>query len=179
MDFSQSDIKKLIIEIRKNDTESLLELIDKFKPYILTLTKTYNIESGYDDILSELLEIIIFIDLNKNNLNGYIRKCLKNYCLKIMKNNKKFLVFDDKLDYFVFSKDCFDDIFDRDFSKDNLIIELSKVLNNEEKEIFFSIYLNNISINDLVEIFKKSKATIYRILNTSRRKIQKYLNRRY
>lgn len=183
MDFSQNDntdnIKKLIIKIRKNDNESLLELIDKFKPYIETLTKKYNIKSGYDDILSELLEIIVFIDLNKNNLNGYIRKCLENYCLKIMKNYRRFVAFDDKLDYFIFSKDCFNDIFDRDFSKDNLIIELSKILDNEEKEIFLSIYLNNISIKDLVEIFKKSKATIYRILNTSRRKIKKYLNGRY
>lgn len=179
MKFSQEDIKNLIIKIRKNDNESLLELIDKFKPYIATLTKRYNIKSDYDDILSELLEIIIFIDLNKNNLNGYIRKCLRNYCLKIMKNNKSYVTFDERLDYFIFSKDYFEDVLDRDFNKDNLILELVKVLNNEEREVFLSIYLNDISINDLVKIFKKSKATIYRILNVSRGKVKEYLKRRY
>lgn len=180
MEFSQNDyIKNLIRRIRKNDNESLLELLEGFKPYIISLIKRYNIKSNYDDILSELLELIVFIDLNKNNINSYIRKCLKNYCIKFMKNNKSYITFDERLDYSIFSKDCFDYIPDEYFNKDKLVIEMTKVLSNEEKEIFISIYLNDIKVKDLVEILKKSESTIYRSLNISRRKIKNYLNGRY
>ncbi|MBM7836254.1 hypothetical protein [Clostridium sardiniense] len=52
----------------------------------------------------------------------------------------------------LFLNDYFEDISDREFSKDNLVIELPNILDNDEKEIFLSAYLNNISINDLVKV---------------------------
>lgn len=72
--------------------------------------------------------------------------------LKDYKNNKGFVTFDERLNYVIFSNDYFEDISDREFSKDNLVIELSNILDNDEKEIFLSAYLNNISINDLVKV---------------------------
>ncbi|MEG0425975.1 MAG: sigma-70 family RNA polymerase sigma factor [Cetobacterium sp.] len=175
MSFSESTIKNLIIKVRENDNESLLDLINKFKPYMVGLIKKYNIESSYEDILSELLEIIVFIDLNKNNVDWYIKSCLKNYCLKIMKKHKGYVSFDENLENILSSKDYYKDILDKDFNKDNLVIELSKVLNNKERDIFLSVYLNDISVEDLVQISNKSKSTIYRTLNISRNKVEKYL----
>ena len=77
-------LKSLIKNIRENDVNSLKEVIKLFEKYMRMLSKgkgTYI----YDELLDELLILILIINLEKENLFGYIKVCLKNYYIKLIK----------------------------------------------------------------------------------------------
>lgn len=77
----------------KDDNEKFKKIYMNYKDLIDMFITKYNLSENYNDILNHFWIILKKADLNKFNteddLNKYISKCLKRYCLSIcMKKNR-------------------------------------------------------------------------------------------
>ncbi|MGL5617411.1 MAG: hypothetical protein ACRDD2_14530, partial [Sarcina sp.] len=83
-------LKNLIENIRNgSDSDGVQKLIKTFEVDMKMLVRGKG-NYMYDDLVDELVLLSISLDLEKENLYGYIKTCLKNYSIKIIKkqNNK-------------------------------------------------------------------------------------------
>ncbi|MGL5648037.1 MAG: hypothetical protein ACRDDY_09310, partial [Clostridium sp.] len=83
-------LKNLIENIRNgSDSDGVQKLIKTFEVDMRMLVSGKG-NYMYDDLVDELILLSISLDLEKENLYGYIKTCLKNYSIKIIKkqNNK-------------------------------------------------------------------------------------------
>lgn len=87
-DFIEEEVKKA----KTNDSKAIINIINSFKPYCLTLIKNTEIK-GYDkeDLLQELNIKIIkcILKYNKDKkFVGYCTRALKNHMYYLYRNNK-------------------------------------------------------------------------------------------
>lgn len=176
------ELKFLILEIRANNSKSLLKVIDIFDPYLKYISSKMKDKDSYSELLGELFEILIKIDLNKENLLAYIKKCLRNYSYKIDKKFKFNLMLDDRIQNIYgtnkefIEEEVFNinlDIYEKD--KYKILNEVSQNLSLIDKQIFMDYCMYNKSIEYLQIKYNRSKSTIYSRLNKSKKNIEEYV----
>lgn len=173
-------LKTLIEDVKNNKSDSLVKIIKLFETYMRMLSKhkgTYI----YDELLEELLSLILTIDLNKENLFGYLKVCLKNYSIKLIKEQNKQIQIDGIQNTIFYEKDTIDSF--------NIDERIEKYLNNkdlfnkllpnnlseDDKLLVIEYFINHKTINELMELTSKKQSTIYMKLRSCRHIIEDYI----
>jgi len=84
--------KRLVLQARRGCRESMREIYDKYKDYLLTLANAllYDIASAEDvvhDVFVSFAESIEDFQL-RTNLKAYLAKCVRNQALNSIRNRK-------------------------------------------------------------------------------------------
>lgn len=176
-------LKNLIENIRNgSDSDGVQKLIKTFEVDMKMLVRGKG-NYMYDDLVDELVLLSISLDLEKENLYGYIKTCLKNYSIKIIKkqNNKTDM---DKLENIIFKeKDNIDRAnLDRCIEKylnnEELLKKLlCKTLKPEDSLLLIDYYINHRTIAELMGITSKKHSTIYNRLKSSKNSVENYIVR--
>ncbi|WP_297638792.1 hypothetical protein [uncultured Clostridium sp.] len=173
-------LKNQIQSLKNNEENSLSAIIKLFEPYLRILCKNKG-NYIYDELVEELISLILSIDLDKANLFGYLKVCLKNYYLKLLiDQNKKVVI--DELQNILFIEDDFIDTLAIDekiehylTNKDLFNKLLPNSLTNTEKLLVTEYFINHKTIFELMEMTSQKKSTIYRKLHLSKKIIENYV----
>lgn len=156
------ELKELVLKAKENDVSAKIEILNKFKPYIIKqCNKIYLKDYTFEDLVQisflSLLKAIEKFDIKKDNFVSYATITIKNNLNYLIRQKAK-------LNYEVsIFKETGENIEFIDTLKDNLETENSIIqnetikalmiavdsLSKEEKYIIKSIYFNNISLKDL------------------------------
>ena len=173
-------LKFLIENVRKNDESSLKKVINLFEKYIRMLSKdkgTYI----YDELIEELLVLILLINLEKENLFGYIKVCLKNYYIKLINEQNKKVGIEELQNIIFCERDNIDRVdkeekIDAYLNNIELFEELlPKCIKEDEKILLIKYYINHKSISELMKMTSKKKSTIYMKLRSCRNIVENYI----
>lgn len=169
----------LIVLSRKGDDESILQLIDKFKPLINKYVRSLDYdEDSRQDLIIGMIECIHKIPLQKIEFESdkyiisYINTSLKNKYIHLSKNRRKIL-----------SRETYEPTFniikDDNFSIDsNLILDnMIKSLSETEKKIISSKYINGLKDSEIATLYNISRQAVNQTKNRALKKLKKtYLN---
>lgn len=141
------EIEKQVILAKENNDNAIINILEAFKPYIITLIKNTKV-NGYtrEDLVQEL-NIKILECINKyngeNTFVGYCTRALKNRIYNLYKNNKKH----DNLE-----------LQDNNFKNENFEFDNYKIenllfsnlsLNDIEKNIMILYYINRHTLKEI------------------------------
>lgn len=173
-------LKNLIENVKKNKEDSLNKIIKLFEKYIYMLSKDKG-SYMYDELLEELISIILLINLDKKNLFGYIKVCLKNYSIKLIREQNRKVEIEKLQNIIFFEKDNIDkfnteeriEIYLNNLELFNKLLPES--LTEDEKMLVIEYYINHKTISELTKITSKKKSTIYMKLRLCRNMIENYV----
>lgn len=162
-------IENKIIEVRKNNYDSLIELNNLFAPLLKSLSKKINCFDAYEDLKSKLNEIFILIPIEETSKNhttlSYISKAMKRYSWKYINNMR----LNKQLIYQLTTYYKNDLSLNKKLLNVNDIIEL---LPPYEKEIFKLKYIDGLTLKEIGLLKNKSTQSIFK----TTKKIKDYLN---
>lgn len=173
-------LKNLIENIKKNDEDSLRKVINLFETYMRMLSKN-NGSYIYDELLEELLKLILIINLEKENLFAYIKVCLKNYSIKLIRDQNKRIEIDELQNIIFYKKDNVDRVSKEDklesYLNDKELLKklFPENLKEDEKLLLIEYYINHKSISELMKLTSKKRFTIYMKLRSSKNKVEDYI----
>lgn len=173
-------LKNLIEDVKKNKEDSLSKIIRLFEKYMYHLSKGKG-SYIYDELLEELISIIILINLDKENLFGYIKVCLKNYSIKLIREQNKKVEMDRLQNVIFCEKDNIDKFnieerIERYLNDIDLFNKLlPESLNKSDKSLLIEYYINHKSISELMKLTSKKRSTIYMKLRLSRNMVENYV----
>lgn len=151
-------VLELIVEIKKNNKNSLEELILKFSPLI----KKYKRKLNYEDAENDLIEHFIIIIRGMPTMNTeakaikYINFCMKNKFIKLSKKNKNY---SDKIILIDFTED----IYCNQTGHKQLSIDMKNCLNqlsDNRKKILILRYIYGYSDEEISNMMKISRQAV-------------------
>lgn len=159
-------IENEVLKAKNNDSIAILNIINCFKPYCLTLIKNTNVKS-YDkeDLLQELnIKIVQCIKkYNKENkFVGYCTKALKNHIYNLYNKNKN---------YDIQLSDKVENKLDLYLDKYNNI-EYINLLNDIEKNVILLYYINGNTLREVSSNLKISYSKTVSIRNKALTKLR-------
>ncbi|OPX47591.1 hypothetical protein [Clostridium thermobutyricum] len=107
----------------------------------------------YDELLEELLKLILIINLEKENLFAYIKVCLKNYSIKLIRDQNKRIEIDELQNIIFYEKDNVDRVSKEDklesYLNDKELLKklFPENLKEDEKLLLIEYYINHKSIS--------------------------------
>lgn len=168
-EITNDELKILIKEIKNNNERSLIQIIKLFDPFIKFLVKNFNKPDLYDELMSELLYLLIEINLEKNNLKGYLKVCLLNFCKKDYSRSLK-----EKTGVFIENFSTERDSIETELlekkllnfkkEKEKILNEISESMADNFRKIFLAYYVEEVSIYDLTRFYNLKKSRVYEIL---------------
>ncbi len=165
----------------KDDNEKFKKIYMNYKDLIDIFTTKYNLSENYNDILNHFWIILKKADLNKFNteddLNKYISKCLKRYCLSICmkKNRDKKIIYNSEItdiNLNLIQDNCFNDI---EFEFKDLI----SILPNTQKNIIYMKFFKDMKDIEIAKKLKISRQSVYKNKNLALEKLKTYIKRTY
>ncbi|ACQ51208.1 botulinum neurotoxin transcription-activating sigma factor BotR [Clostridium botulinum] len=166
-----------IIKILKDDNKKFEDIYTNYKNLIDIFIKKYNLSENYNDILNHFWIILKKADLNKfnteNDLNKYISKCLKRYCLSICtkKNRDKKIIYNSEItdiNLNLIQDNCFNDI---EFEFKDLI----SILPNNQKNIIYMKFFKDMKDIEIAKKLKISRQSVYKNKNLALEKLKPIL----
>nr|ABY56327.1 P21 [Clostridium botulinum] len=161
----------------KDDNEKFKKIYMNYKDLIDIFTTKYNLSENYNDILNHFWIILKKADLNKFNteddLNKYISKCLKRYCLSICmkKNRAKKIIYNSEItdiNLNLIQDNCFNDI---EFEFKDLI----SILPNPQKNIIYMKFFKDMKDIEIAKKLKISRQSVYKNKNLALEKLKPIL----
>ncbi|ARC83159.1 transcriptional regulator BotR, P-21 [Clostridium argentinense CDC 2741] len=164
----------LHVKTLKNNNTEFEEIYRNFENFIDMLTRKYDVEKDYNDIVSHLWIILKKTDLNKFNteydLEKYISTSLKRYCIDIC--NKK-----NRNERVIYNSEFVDinlSLIEHSFSND-LEFEfndLISILPNSQRKIIYMRFFNNMKEVDIAEELNISRQAVYKSKNLALKKLE-------
>ncbi|NFJ05607.1 botulinum neurotoxin transcription-activating sigma factor BotR [Clostridium botulinum] len=144
-----------IIKILKDNNKKFEDIYMNYKNLIDIFIKKYNLSENYNDILNHFWIILIEDDLNK-----YISKCLKRYCLSICmkKNRDKKIIYNSEItdiNLNLIQDNCFNDI---EFEFKDLI----SILPNTQQNIIYMKFFKDMKDIEIAKKLKISRQSVYK-----------------
>lgn len=177
-----NELKKMILDWKEfGDTSQCLEIIEKFKPLIRKYSYKLAIEDSTEIFTCKLIEVLNTIAIQKDKFTedkfivNYISNSIKNEYVnliaKVSKEQSKMYSYEFSFDIVPHDNDLY-----RDIESSIFLGDLLKVLNDKEKNIFKSRYIENRSVNETAVILGKTRQCIYMHDKNLKMKLKKYLN---
>ncbi|AUM93822.1 TPA: botulinum neurotoxin transcription-activating sigma factor BotR [Clostridium botulinum] len=159
-------MNKLFLQIKmlKSDNGEFQEIFKHFEKTINIFTRKYNIYDNYNDILYHLWYTLKKVDLSnfntQNDLERYISRTLKRYCLDICnkrKIDKKIMynseIVDKKLSLIANSYSSY-----LEFEFNDLI----SILPDDQKKIIYMKFVEDIKEIDIAKKLNISRQSVYK-----------------
>ena len=172
----ENDMFIKIVNSRKGDNNSLLEIIEIFNPLISKYSRLLDKEDTRQDLIIYLIGIINNIPIDNQKLFenkaivGYIAKSIRNEYIKLSKKRDKI-----KLNEMEFNLDI--EIAHEDSESEFEFLDIFKVLTKKEAYIMKLLYVHYLSVSEVADYMKISRQAVNQAKNRSLKKIKNiYLN---
>ena len=169
-----------IMAVQSGDKESMMFLIEKFKPLLICRANKLHYEDAMNDLLLSFIEGINKIDINRlrcvndGTITNYIVKIVRHAANYYNKHNHQgvpaSLLPNGQTDGFVKKYYEDDDIFSL------LLLNLKEFLTIREQQVILSVYVYGYSVSQLAAMQGVSRQNINQIKNRAMRKIRHMLD---
>ncbi|MDE5907130.1 MAG: sigma-70 family RNA polymerase sigma factor [Lachnospiraceae bacterium] len=174
---------ELINSVQSNDKNAMTELIERFQPLLRKYAAKLNYEDAYEDLTLYYIGLIKSLNLKKlictkdeiivSYINVSIQNFYKKTITKIIKSKKEIALSDltNEQMYYVNVKTAIED-------ETDLFMELGlrKVLNDNECQIIYLIYVEGYTTSEIARLSNKSRQAVNQLKNRALKKIKKSLN---
>ena len=177
VEYEQNSLYKLIQRSQLGDKDSLLNIINRFKPLISKLTRKLSYEEAETDLIILFIQIIQSLKLDKFNefsqgeLIAYLHNSLSNRCIDLFRKYvfKKFEDLELNLDILQIEIDMDTKVFVDE------LLSLNALTKNQ-REILKLSYLYEYSDAEIAELIKISRQAVNRTRNRGIQSIRNYFN---
>lgn len=167
----ENNMLQKIIEYRKGDNNSLLEIIEIFNPLISKYSRLLDKEDTRQDLIIHLIKVLnnIPIDnkrlLKNKEIIGYIAKSIRNEYIKISKKRDKIKLneMELNLDIEVSYEDC---------KMEFEMLDMFKILTKKEAYIMKLLYVYYLSVSEVADYMKISRQAVNQSKNRALKKIK-------
>lgn len=168
------NLVEIILKYQNGENEIILDLLSKFDLKIRKLSRKLNYECAETDLKIYFIELIKSINIYKlknksdNSVFKYLNICLDNKSNMLYKSNSKF---NNEI-----VKDC------NEISNEKEYLQINKVeiysildcLNNIQKKIIISKYINKLTDNEIASALGISRQSVYVNKNKALSKLKKF-----
>ena len=182
-------IEKLVLKAKEHDKNAKEDIINRFKPYIITISKSTHIH-GYDfyDIQNECVKTVLSCIHSYNPENkkfvGYVLTSIRNTVKQLIKKTERrknsegieALILDDNLDLILYSEE--QSTLDFLCDKCDLMIlrEAIESLKHEDQELIRYIFFDKKTLRSYADFKKICYTTANKRKNLVLSKILSYIN---
>lgn len=177
---NKNNLKDMILEWKiKSDKQKCLDIIEKFKPLLKKYSNKLTCEDSEQIMICKLIEVLKKIPIENGSFEEekfiltYINNSIKNeyIYLKNKEMSEKYFKYDYEYDYE--SIDYNDNKYK--IVENNIFLrQMLKVLNEKEKRIFKSRYIENRSMNDTAINLHRTRQCIYKHDKNIKEKLKRY-----
>ena len=162
------NIFEQIIEYKKGNEESLLEIIRIFDPLISKYAKLLDKEDTKQDLILHLIKVMNKIPTDKKLKNkefvGYVAKAIRNEYINLSKKKDRVKLNEVELnlDIEIGYEEC-----EYEFE----ILDMFKVLSKKESLIMRLLYVHYLSVSEVADYMKISRQAVNQAKNRALKKI--------
>lgn len=167
----EDNMVKKIIEYRKGNNNSLLEIIEMFTPLIGKYSRLLDKEDTRQDLIIHLIKVLNNIPINNKSLFkdkeiiGYIARSIRNEYIKLSKKRDKI-----KLNEIELSLDI--EISHEECETEFEILDMFKILTKKEAYIMKLLYVYYLSVSEVADYMKISRQAVNQSKNRALKKMK-------
>ncbi|NFV14395.1 sigma-70 family RNA polymerase sigma factor [Clostridium sporogenes] len=172
-----SELYKLVRESKYGNKDSMMKIINKFKPLISKYSNKLSYDGADTDLTIALIEIINKLPIhNKDKMGkeqfivGYIHKSIINKYIYLSKKNNKILKMEIELNLDIKTPNNMDNSIDDNIVAAMLLDEVSQL----QKLVLIKRFLENYTEVEIANELKISRQAVNRIKNRALKKLRQY-----
>ncbi len=188
MDYER--IEKLVLRAKENDKDAKEDIIIRFKPYILTISKKTHVYGyEFEDIKNECYKTVLsciesydpankkFIGYTLTSIRNNIKQLLKKSDRRKNSEGSEALILDDNLELILYSEDKSAVDFLCEKWESLLLTEAINSLNNNEQELIKYIFFDKNTLRSYAEFKNICYTTAMNRKNIALNKLLSYMKR--